>query len=102
MLTFMALLQVDVAGLRVLAARCQSLAGEMSADGTATLPAPPTGQATASAVAAVHASVAVAGAAMTTRLSTTSTRLITAASTFSDQEARSAESIAALAPVTAG
>jgi hypothetical protein len=97
----MALIEVDADGLHVLAARCQSLAGEIGAVSAAPSTAIPSGQATAAAVGAVHASVAAAGAAIVTRLETTSTELSTAASSFTNQEESSADAVAALAPSTA-
>jgi hypothetical protein len=97
----MGLLQVDIGGLGSLAARCRSLAGEVSAVTTAPSPAAPSGQATASAVQAVAASVTAAGEAMTTRLAATSTKLGRAAAAFGIQEAKSASNLAALTAPTA-
>jgi hypothetical protein len=93
-------LRVDVAGLQVLAARCEALAGEVGA-ASAGAPDAPLGQATGAAVAAVHASVTAAGTAMATRLGTTGTTLTAAATHFAEQETRSTSNIAAVPPSAA-
>jgi hypothetical protein len=94
----MALLQVDVDGLNFLAARCLMLAGEICAANPASSSVP-SGQATAAAVQAVHASTEAANAEMTARLETTSSKLDRAANAFAIQEATSAGNLAAVAAV---
>jgi hypothetical protein len=64
---------VDGRGLSTLASQCQSLAVEVGAMSASPELSLPSGQATAVAVAAVHADVSAAGTALVDRLETTST-----------------------------
>jgi hypothetical protein len=96
----MSLVQVDATGINALAARCQTLAAEVGRV-SASPASMPSGQATAAAVAAVHADVAAAGSLMVARLETTSAKLTAAATLFVDQETISADAVAAVAPTSA-
>jgi hypothetical protein len=60
----------------------------------------PSGQATAVAVAAVHADVSAAGAALSGRLQTTSAKLAASAVSFTDQENASAADLAGVTSTT--
>jgi hypothetical protein len=96
----MAPVQVDVAGMDALAARCQALAAEVGGVSGSPPLSMPSGQATAAAVQAVHADVAAAGTAMGARLETTSAKLAAAAGSFATRESKSAAAVAALAPTS--
>jgi hypothetical protein len=95
----MSSVEVDATGINALAARCQSLAAEVGR----VSPSPasmPSRQATAAAVAAVHADVAAAGSVMVARLETTSAKLAAVATLFVAQEIISAYAVAAVAPTS--
>lgn len=61
----------------------------------------PSGQATAVAVAAVHADVSAAGTALVARLASTSAKLAASAVSFTDQESASAAEVAGITSTTA-
>lgn len=94
----MGLLEVDIEGLPVLAARCDSLAAEIGPASTAPVGAHIAGQATALAVAQLHADVGVAAAALVARLQSTAAALATGGNAFAAQEQDSSAALAALAP----
>jgi hypothetical protein len=87
--------------LSTLAAHCQSLAVEVGAMSTSPELSLPSGQATAVAVAEVHADVSVAGTALVDRLESTSAKLAASAVSFTDQESDSAAEVAGITSTTA-
>ncbi len=89
------LLEVDSVGLRILAARCSSWGAELgsgSAPGQVVI----SGQATAAAVAAGHAGVAIAGKAMAARMKETAAKLSTAGGAYVVTDMQSANTLRGL------
>ncbi|BBZ32399.1 type VII secretion target [Mycolicibacterium confluentis] len=90
-------LDVQLTGLRTFAAQCGSEAVELSG-AAAPVSAGPVFQPTTAAVTAVSAAVTAMAARLSDRAETTGVKMDAAATTFAEQERRSATQIAATTP----
>lgn len=90
-------MQVDVEGLEAWSAQCGTTAGQLAAD-TTTASDLPSGQATATAVSAGQTLIGGTASVMAARVESTAATASAAAAAYADQDAESAQRLAAVSP----